>query len=64
MTEEKKQRLTKLHEQEDGYNKEVARINNQIKQLEIRKKKLARMISHNMKYRNKIINEPCEQLTT
>lgn len=49
--------LTKLHDSENAFNKEIGRIDKQIRELGVRKNKLNKMISNNMKARNKIINE-------
>jgi hypothetical protein len=50
-------KLTELHEHEDEFNKEMAKIDFNIKQLKARKEKLRKQISRNMKYRNLLINE-------
>jgi len=56
LDEWKKSALAALHEIEDEYNKELIRIDKQMGSLAIRKKVLARLISKNMKHRNRIIN--------
>jgi hypothetical protein len=50
-----RKRLEQLHEQENELNAEMSKINNQIVQLEKRKAKIARRVSNNMKYRNRLI---------
>lgn len=58
MSEERlRKKLKKTHQLEDGYNIEIGQIDKQIKLLITRKKKLSRMISKNVKYRNLLINE-------
>jgi len=52
----KKLTLDALHKIEDEYNKELIRIDKQIGSLAGRKKVLGRLISKNMKHRNRIIN--------
>jgi len=52
-----RERLANAHKLEREYNIEIGKVDIQIKLLKLRKKKLARMISKNMKYRNKLINE-------
>jgi len=49
------ERLKSAHELENGYNKELSDIDKQIRHLERRKTKLAKLISKNMKYRNSLI---------
>lgn len=56
LDEWKKSALAALHEIEDEYNKELIRIDKQIGSLAGRKKVLGRLISKNMKHRNRIIN--------
>lgn len=49
-------KLEQAHEQENEFNKEMNAVSFQIKQLEIKKAKLARRISKNVKYRNLLIS--------
>lgn len=49
-------KLEQAHEQENEFNKEMSVVSFQIKQLVIKKAKLARQISKNMKYRNLLIS--------
>jgi hypothetical protein len=58
------QRLKKAHEQENAYNKEISTCNYQIKQATARKKKLAKFVSANMKYRNSLIKQLPSPLPT
>ena len=51
-----REKLKEAHEQENGFNKEMSKIDKQIGQLQIRKRKLARLISKNMIYRKKLID--------
>jgi len=51
----KKKRLETLHDRENALNKEMGKIDKEIKRLSIRKIKLQRMISKNMTYRNILI---------
>lgn len=53
--EKTKKRLEQLHEQENNLNKEMGEISYQISQLEKRKAKIAKQVSNNMKYRNRLI---------
>jgi hypothetical protein len=53
--EKVEQKLADNHLQENQYNKELASIDKTFKALLIRKKKLAKLISKNMKYRNLLI---------
>jgi len=60
----KKAKLKELHDLENEINKEIAgchgKINkclSNIKELQAKKQKLAKRISHNMRLRNKIISE-------
>lgn len=48
-------RLKEAHSLEDEYNKEMSKIDKQIKDLLSRKRILAKLISKNMKYRNSLI---------
>ena len=50
-----KDTLKELHRQEDSYNKEIVKIDGQIKDLLFKKKKFANLVSKNMKHRNRII---------
>jgi hypothetical protein len=52
-----KDRLLKLHEEEDVMNVEMGKIDKQIKLLGKRKSKLSKRISENMKFRNRLINQ-------
>jgi len=54
------ERIELSHEQEKGYNKEMSSIDNQIKQLRIRKTKLARLVSKTMLHRNRLIKSCSE----
>lgn len=49
------ERLQKLHETENGYNREINKIGAQIHHLGQKKKKLQQMVSTNMKYCNLIL---------
>jgi len=53
--EKTRSRLLQLHNEENLLNKEMSRINYQIKQLEKQKLKIAKRVSHNMRYRNRLI---------
>lgn len=55
--EKTKNRLQQLHEQENSMNKEMGKIGKQIFELEKKKKKIAKRISGNMKFRNELINK-------
>lgn len=48
-------RLKEAHDLEDTYNKEMSKIDKQVRHLMRRKQKLAKLISKNMKYRNSLI---------
>ena len=50
-------RLKELHKQEDEMNKEMGKIEAQILILKKKKAKLAKRISGNMLYRNRLINQ-------
>lgn len=50
-------KLLELHQQEDEMNCEISSIDKQIRLLEKKKQKLAKRISGNMKFRNRLINE-------
>lgn len=50
------QKLKENHEQENTYNKENSDIDKKIKSLLIRKSKVNKMVSKNMKYRIILIN--------
>lgn len=52
-----RERLLKLHATENEINRELSGLDKQIKTIEIKKKKLAKRVSHNMKYRNQLINK-------
>lgn len=52
-----KDKLKELHIKEDELNKEMAKIDAKILALKKQKLKIAKRISHNMKYRNKLINQ-------
>ena len=54
--EQIKSKIEKLHKIENELNVQMSNIENQIKQLTIQKNKLAKRVSHNMKYRNSLIN--------
>lgn len=49
--------LNLAHEQENTFNKEMSKIDNQVKLLLIRKERLKKKISGNMKYRNWLIKQ-------
>lgn len=51
------EKLIQLHAQEDELNSAMTTINKEIAELEKKKKKIAKQVSHNMRLRNKIINE-------
>jgi len=51
-TEAIRARLLKLHTTENEINRELSGLDKQIKTIEIKKRKLAKRVSHNMKYRN------------
>jgi hypothetical protein len=55
-TEQIKLKLIQLHRQENEMNKLISGYDKQIKNAENKKKKTAKMISSNMKYRNILIN--------
>jgi DNA helicase IV len=50
-------KLKKLHAEEDAMNFSISGINKKIKELQKEKAKIANRISANMKYRNKLINQ-------
>lgn len=52
-----KSRLDHLHEIENNLNRMISNIDKQIKSLRRQKVKYTRQVSHNMKFRNKLINE-------
>lgn len=56
-TEQIRNRLIKLHEEENDMNKQMGKINHSIRELEKKKAKIRKMISHNMLFRNKLINQ-------
>lgn len=49
--------LLRAHRQENAINTEMTKIDKQILQLQKRKNKLAKMVSSNMKWRNRLINQ-------
>lgn len=49
-------KLKRAHEQENEFNKEIGKIDKQIRVLIVKKDKLRRLISKNMKYCNKLVN--------
>lgn len=53
----KKEKLKELHNIENSLNKEINMIDKEIQSLKSKKSKLAKRISNNMKFRNKIISE-------
>ena len=55
-TEQIREKLLKLHSEENEMNKEMGKQNYQIKLCQKKKLKIAKQISVNMKYRNKLIN--------
>ena len=55
-TEQIKLKLIQLHRKENEMNKLISGYDKQIKNAENKKKKTAKMISSNMKYRNILIN--------
>lgn len=58
MEQEKiRSKLKVLHDQENGLNKEMGKVNFQIKQLKKQKDKIAKRVSNNMRYRNRLINQ-------
>lgn len=50
-------KLKNLHEQENELNKQMGKLNGQIKALQKKKDKLAKQVSNNMRYRNSLINK-------
>lgn len=56
-TEQIRVKLLQLHKQENEMNKMISTYDKQIKDLEKKKYKVAKMISSNMKYRNILINK-------
>ncbi len=50
-----REKLLQLHEQEDAMNKLISGYDKQIRDAEIKKKKVAKMVSSNMRYRNRLI---------
>lgn len=50
-------KLKTLHEKENDLNKEIGKIDGQIKLLNKKKGKIAKQVSHNMRYRNRLINQ-------
>lgn len=55
ISEKTRERLNNLHEEENAINKEMNAVGFQIKTLQKKKAKLAKRISHNMRFRNKLI---------
>lgn len=55
--EQLKNRIAKLHIIENEFNAENNKCDKQIREILNKKKKLGKRISHNMKYRNKLIGE-------
>lgn len=55
-TQQIRERLLKLHAEENDMNKEMGKHNRTIKECQRKKLKIAKRISSNMKYRNKLIN--------
>jgi|HubBroStandDraft_2_1064218.scaffolds.fasta_scaffold00002_22 hypothetical protein len=47
--------LIRAHEQENTLNKEMGKIDKQLRVLQLRKDKLARLVSKNVRYRNRMI---------
>lgn len=52
-----REKLLKLHQEENVMNKDMAKLSYQIKILGKAKEKIRKRISSNMKYRNKLINQ-------
>lgn len=52
-----KEKLLQLHRQEDEMNKQIGKLDKEIRVANRKKAKLAKMVSSNMKYRNKLINK-------
>lgn len=50
-------KLKTLHNQENDLNKQIGKIDGQIKLLNKKKAKIAKQVSHNMRYRNRLINQ-------
>lgn len=50
-------KLKALHEAENKLNKDMSTVDYKIKKLQKEKDKIKKMVSHNMKYRNRIINQ-------
>jgi DNA repair ATPase RecN len=58
MTKEQiRERLLQLHRSENALNKEMSKIDFEVRQLGKKKAKLQKMVSSNMKYRNQLINK-------
>lgn len=58
MTQEQiREKLSSCHKTENGYNREMAKLDLQVKAIEKRKIVLARKISKNMRYRNRLIEK-------
>lgn len=58
MTKEQiRERLILCHQSEDAINKQIGHLDKTIKDAEKKKVKLAKQVSKNMLYRNKLINK-------
>lgn len=57
MSDKIKDKLKKLHAEEDVFNFSMSGIDKKIRDLKREKAKLQRRVSANMKYRNKLINQ-------
>lgn len=54
--EQLRNKIQQLHEHENDFNREISEIDKRMRQLIIRKNKLAKNISRNVIYRNNLIN--------
>jgi hypothetical protein len=61
ITEAKRSRLALLHAEENLLNQELSQIDKAIRQLRKKKLKIAKRISHNMRFRNRLITEAAPQ---
>jgi len=62
MTQEQiREKLFNCHKTENDYNREMAKLDLQIKSIEKRKAALARKVSKNMRYRNSLIEKLLKQ---
>lgn len=56
-------RIQQLKEVESSLNKDMGKIDKEIKLLQKKKLKIGKRISHNMRYRNRLINEQHDRST-